>query len=97
MKDKRALGFYQIQSAGQIDNGLDFAPVKVVGLPSMIGTNDWFITPKSNLIHLNKKGDNQGTVLLEESKRCVNVMTDWWEGIGLGVNQICWTNVAAAE
>lgn len=95
LKDKRSLGFYQMQGPGQIDNGLDFAPVKVIGLPSMIGTNDWFITPKANILHLNKKGDNQGKVLLEESKRCVVVMTDWYEGLGLGVNEICWTNVAA--
>lgn len=95
LKDKRSLGYYTINGPGQIDNTLDFAPGKVVGLPSMIGTDDWFITPKQNLLHLNKRGENQGSVLVEESKRCVNIMTDWYEGIGLGVNEIVWTNVAA--
>ena len=93
LKDKRALGFYQHTGPGQIDNSLDFAPAKVIGLPSMIGTDDWFITPMANAIHLNKKGDNQGSVLIEESKRCVNIMTDWWEGVGFGINEIVWTNV----
>lgn len=95
LKDKRSLGYYQIQSPGQIDNTLDFSPGKVVGLPSMIGTNDWFVTPKTNAIHLNKKGENQGKVNIEESKRCVNIMTDWWEGCGFGINEIVWTNVSS--
>ena len=95
LKDKRSLGFYQIQGPGQIDNSLDFAPANVIGLPSMIGTDDWFITPKANILHLNKKGDNQGKVLIEESKRCVSIMTDWYEGLGFGINEIVWTNVAA--
>jgi hypothetical protein len=96
LKDKRSLGYYQLNSANQIDNSLDFAPAKIVGLPSMIGTDDWFITPKANVLHLNKKGDNQGKVLVEESKRCVNIMTDWYEGLGFGINEIVWTNVEAA-
>lgn len=96
LKDKRSLGYYQLNSSNQIDNSLDFAPAKVIGLPSMIGTDDWFITPKANVLHLNKKGDNQGKVLVEESKRCVNIMTDWYEGLGFGINEIVWTNVEAA-
>jgi hypothetical protein len=93
LKDKRAQGYYQITKPGEIDNTLDFSPAKVIGLPSMIGTNDLFITPRENLLHLTKKGKNSATFKVEESKRCVSIMTDWWEGFGFGLNEIVWTNV----
>jgi len=94
LKDKRAQGFYDISDPGQIDDTLDFSPAKVKGLPSMIGTNDLFITPNQNMIHLTKKGQNAATFKVEESKRCVSILTDWWEGLGFGLNEVVWTNVA---
>ena len=95
LKDKRTLGYYTIDGANKIDNRLDFAPAGVFGLPSMIGTNDIWITPKSNFLHLTKKGENSAKVNIEESKRCVNIMTDWYEGLGFGIKELVWTNVAA--
>lgn len=95
LKDKRSLGYYTISGAGQIDNTIDFSKAAVIGLPSMLSTNDWFITPKGNLLDVIKRGENAGKVNIEESKRCVNIMTDWSEGIGFGINEIVWTNVAA--
>lgn len=97
LKDKRTLGYYTIDGANKIDNRLDFAPAGVYGLPSMIGTDDIWITPKSNFLHITKKGENAAKVNVEESKRCVNVMTDWWEGLGFGIKELVWTNVAAAQ
>lgn len=94
LRDKRAAGFYQISNANEIDDSLDFTPGKVVGLPSMIGTDDIFITPVDNLIHPTKKGSNASTFKVEESKRCVSIMTDWWEGLGFGLLDAVWTNVA---
>ena len=96
LKDKRAQGFYDISGPGQIDDTLDFSPAKVKALPSMIGTDDLFITPNQNLLHLTKKGKNAANFKVEESKRCVSIMTDWWEGFGFGLNETVWTNVAAA-
>jgi hypothetical protein len=96
LKDKRAQGYYDISDAKQIDDTLDFSPAKVKGLPSMIGTDDLFITPNQNMLHLTKKGQNAATFRVEESKRCVSIMTDWWEGLGFGLNEVVWTNVAAA-
>jgi hypothetical protein len=93
LKDKRAQGYYQITKPGDIDNTLDFSPAKVHGLPSMIGTDDLFITPRENLLHLTKKGRNSANFKVEESKRCVSIMTDWWEGFGFGLNEVVWTNV----
>lgn len=96
LKDKRTLGYYTIDGANKIDNRLDFAPAAVVGLPSMINTNDIFITTKSNFLHITKKGENAAKVNVEEAKRCVSVMTDWWEGLGFGINELVWTNVPAS-
>jgi len=93
--DKRSQGFYQKTGPNEIDDSLDFSPAKVKGLPSMIGTDDLFITPNQNLLHLTKKGSNAATFRVEESKRCVSIMTDWWEGLGFGLNEVVWTNVEA--
>lgn len=95
LKDRRAQGYYQITGPNDIDNTPDFSPAKVIGLPSMIGTDDLFITPKANLPHLTKKGKNAANFKVEESKRCVSVMTDWWEGFGFALNELVWTTVAA--
>lgn len=95
LKDKRTLGYYTIDGANKIDNRLDFAPAGVYGLPSMIGTDDIWITPKSNFLHITKKGENAAKVNIEEAKRCVNVMTDWYEGLGFGMKELVWTNVPA--
>lgn len=95
LKDKRTLGYYTIDGANKIDNRLDFAPAGVYGLPSMIGTDDIWITPKSNFLHITKKGENAAKVNVEEAKRCVNVMTDWYEGLGFGMKELVWTNVKA--
>lgn len=96
LKDKRSLGNYVIDGPDKINNKLDFAPAEIIGLPSMINTDDIWITPKSNFLHATKKGENAAKVNIEESKRCVNIMTDWWEGLGFGIKEIVWTNVPAA-
>lgn len=96
LKDKRALGWYERTGPGQIDDTLDFSPARVKGYPSMIGTDDIWITPVTNLIHLTKKGENASNMKIEESKRCVSLLTDWWEGLGFGINETVWTTVAEA-
>jgi hypothetical protein len=97
LKDKREMGRYDFSGPNQIDDTLDFAPAKVAGLPSMIGTDDLWITPGENFLHITKKGQNAAQFRIEESKRCVNIMTDWWEGLGFGINEVVWTNVAAVS
>ena len=97
LKDKRAMGHYQITSPGQIDDTLDFAPVQVVGLPSMINTDDLWITPRNNFLHVTKNMNNSKIFKVEESKRCVSILTDWWEGLGFGINELVWTNVPESE
>ncbi|MDH6355459.1 hypothetical protein M2132_001802 [Dysgonomonas sp. PH5-45] len=96
LKDKRAQGWYDISSPGQIDDTLDFSPARVIGLPSMIGSDDIWATPLNNFLYVTRFGENAAKVKIEESKRCVSVMTDWWEGFGFGINEVVWTTVPAA-
>ena len=97
LRDKRAQGLYTIKGPGEIDGSVDFLPFEVQILPSMAGTSDIFATPKENMIHLTKKDVNKNRFNIEESKRQVFLMTDWWEGVGFGINQAVWTNVPAGS
>ena len=92
-RDKRTQGFYQVSSDKQVDASIDFTPQKVVSLPALSGTETIFATPKANLIHLTKKSANKTRFSIEESKRTVSFMADWWEGLGFGINGAVWTNI----
>ena len=93
MQDKRAQGFYQRTSEGQIDAGIDFTPLDVKPLACMVGTNDIFCTPVENLLHISPATLTKNQFKLEEAKRSVAVMADWSEGLGFGINQAVWTNI----
>lgn len=93
MQDKRAQGFFTKYNAGEIDGSIDFTPLNVQPLASMAGTNDIFCTPKPNLLHLYSLSANKKKFKIEESKRNVAVMADWWEGVGFGINEAVWTNI----
>lgn len=96
-RDKRAQGFYSFNGEGEIKKGItggiDFTPQQVAPLPSLTGTDVIFATPKANFIHLTKKGENKNKINLEESKRSVFFLADWWEGIGFGMDAAVFTNV----
>lgn len=93
-RDKRGQNFYQIQSEAQVNRNVDFVPQFVVGLPSLNGTNIMFSTPKVNMMHLTKKYNNKTRFDLQEAKRVVNVLADWWEGVGFGIDGAVFTNLA---
>ena len=93
MQDKRAQGFYQRTSEKDIDGGIDFTPLDVMPLASMVGTDDIFCTPKENFIHLSPETLMKNKFKLEEAKRSVAVMADWSEGLGFGIDEIVWTNI----
>jgi hypothetical protein len=93
LQDKRAQGFYQKTSDAQIDGGIDFTPLDVVPLASMVGTDDIFCTPKANFLHVAPATLTKNNFKLEEAKRAVAVMGDWSEGLGFGINQAVWTNL----
>ena len=93
MQDKRAQGFYTRYSDKDIDGGIDFTPLSVVGLAGMAGTDDIFCTPKANLLHITPATSNKSKFNIEEAKRNVAIMSDWWEGLGFGINGAVWTNI----
>lgn len=94
LQDKRAQNYYQKTSQDQIDFGVDFTPLNVKGLAAMNGTNDIFCTPKQNLLHITPITQSKSSFKLEESKRSVAVLASWNEGLGFGINQAVWTNIA---
>ena len=93
MQDKRAQGFYFKTSADQIDGGIDFTPLDVKPLASMVGTNDIWCTPAENFLYLSSATLTKNQFKLEEVKRSVAVMADWSEGVGFGIDQAVWTNI----
>lgn len=93
LRDKRSQGFYNLTGDKQIDNSIDFTPQQVVGLPSLNGETFMFATPKENMFHLTKKSSNMTNFKIEEAKRQVFFMSDWWEGIGFGLNSAVWTTL----
>lgn len=95
-RDKRMQAFYAFPSeanVNQLSNRIDFTPQQVVPLPSLSGSDVIFATPKPNFLHLTKRSANKTQFNIQESKRIVNLMVDWWEGIGFGINEVVWTNI----
>lgn len=91
LRDKRAQGFYDMKSDKDINSDIDFSPRKIVGLPSMNGYDHMFATPQANILHLMKKSANKTNIKVEESKREVSLLCDWWEGVGFGLDAAVWT------
>lgn len=56
----------------------------VAGVPSMIGSNRIWATPKQNFLHLMKK-ENASTVRIENVDRTVKIYTDFHKGVGFAV------------
>ncbi len=92
MRDKRAQGFYDYSKDKDVDNGIDFTPQEAVPLPSMSGTNVIWASPKSNIISLSKKSQNKNKFKIETLKRQVFFMTDFWKGVGFGINGAVWAH-----
>lgn len=61
--------------------------VQIVGLPSMAGSNYMIATPLDNLLYL-RRVNGMKPVRVEESKRQVFMMTDWYEALGFGYDQL---------
>jgi hypothetical protein len=93
MQDKRAQGFYQKTADTQIDGGIDFTPQSVKPLACMTGENDIWCTPKANLMLITSETITKTNFKVEEAKRNVAIMADWWEGLGFGINQAVWTTM----
>ncbi len=90
LRDKRAQGYYDMQSDADVNSKVDFTPLDIVGIPGMYGSDVIFATPKQNLIYLTKKDVNRTRILIEEAKREVAFMTDFWMGFGFGLDELVW-------
>lgn len=64
----------------------------VVGLPSMVGNDKIWCTPKSNVLQLNKKTQNMQTVQIDSIDRLIKLFSDWWSGVGILIPEILFTN-----
>jgi hypothetical protein len=66
---------------------VDFTNVRIVGLPSMKGEKMIWATPKDNFLYL-RKARGMKKPKVEESKREVFLMLDWWEGLGFAYDEL---------
>lgn len=66
--------------------------LSLVGLPSMIGSNKIWCTPKENVLQLNKKTQNMNTVQIDSVDRLIKIFSDWWSGVGFVIPEIVFTN-----
>jgi hypothetical protein len=66
---------------------VDFTNVELVGLPSMSGEKMIWATPVDNFLYI-RKANGMKSPRVEESKREVFLMTDWWEGLGFGYDAL---------
>jgi hypothetical protein len=69
-------------------NTVDFTPnIELVALPSMAGSGYIFATPVENFVHLRRVNGMQDPKV-EEARREVALMLDWYEGIGFEYNEL---------
>jgi hypothetical protein len=66
---------------------VDFTDVQIVGLASMAGENMIWATPDENFVYL-RKVNGMSTPKVEELKREVFLMLDWWEAIGFDYDEL---------
>ncbi|GAB2571893.1 hypothetical protein [Spirosoma areae] len=79
-----------------VDNSLTMkikdTNLTLVGRDSMKGRNRIFCTPKENAICLKKKTENQKRFDVQIDKRQVNVLTDWYYGVGFILPELVFCN-----
>lgn len=86
MRIKRNRGFYDIKSDTEIGTRVDFTSCTLRPVASMAGTTDLWATVPQNIVHIKKRDFSAGNCLVQQDKRDVNVLIDWWEALGFGCN-----------
>ena len=66
---------------------VDFSNCELIGLPSMAGEKYFWATPVDNFLYLRRK-NGMNKPVVQSFDRSVKVMTDWWEGLGFGHNEL---------
>lgn len=97
LRDKRAEGFYQLGSEKDVNEGVDFSTNSVKGFNALAGSGIIFITPKWNMISVRKAGKNEGRFDIQKDKREVNVLTDFYRGVGFILPEYVYAYVPDAE
>ena len=82
----RDLGFYDVSSASGLSDKVDKTNHEIKGLPCMTGTTDIWCTLPENILHLTKRSKRNFKV--QELHRDVDIMCDWWEGLGFIDNNL---------
>lgn len=89
-------GLREVYGKDQVDNKLDNAVketnVLVKPRASMAGKNRIFTSPKENSVVLKKKTQNQKRFDLQVDKRQLNILTDWWYGVGFILPELIFCN-----
>lgn len=70
---------------------VDFTNVELVGLPSMAGAKYLWSTPVDNFLYIRRE-NGMKKPRVEESKREVFLMLDWWEGLGFGHDELVYVS-----
>lgn len=94
MKDRRSQTFYQLRNENDLDTAIDFTGGRhrLVALPSMEGTNDLWATVPNNLLWLTIRDMNTASADVQAIHYDVDIMIDWWEGLGFACNQEVWVS-----
>jgi hypothetical protein len=93
-RDKRG------QFGGNVDYNaesvtIDFKPnMKIKGDPSMADTNDLWLSPDFNFVHV-KKIAGMSPIQLQTFDRQVKFLTDWNEGVGFLVEELVYFHDSA--
>lgn len=88
LRDKRNTHGTDVNYTTTGINIVDFMDnVRIVGLPSMNGADYIWSTPDDNFLYL-RRLNGMATPKVEESKREVFLMLDWWEAIGFQFNAL---------
>ncbi len=66
---------------------VDFSNCELIGLPSMAGDKYFWSTPVDNFLYIRRK-NGMNKPVIQPFDRSVKVMTDWWEGLGFGHNEL---------
>ncbi|MBO4654664.1 MAG: fibronectin type III domain-containing protein [Bacteroidales bacterium] len=94
MKDRRSQTFYQLRNENDLDTAIDFTGGRhrLVALPSMEGTNDLWATVPNNLLWLTIRDMNTASADVQAIHYDVDIMLDWWEGLGFACNKEVWVS-----
>lgn len=66
-----------------------FPNIEIQNLPSMAGSSYIWATPKTNFFHVRRQNGIKKPEL-QAVDRQVKILSDWWEGIGFGIDSLIW-------